>query len=254
MKWVAVGCAVFLSGLLWLVNDEFRLPAGYVPGELVTVGSQRLHPEAAQAFEAMLRDMEDAGVGRVDLFSAYRPYGRQAQLFANKVRQFEGQGYARDEAEAMASQVVQPAGASEHQTGLALDVSSTGGLSQAFGDTRAGRWLADNAHGYGFVIRYPASKCHTTHIVYEPWHLRYVGVPHAQLLFGRDLTLEEYGDFLAAHSPYTFHADLDEVYVITVLDAPLAELPGDVIDFSALHYGENTRFVLTQRKNIFTIE
>jgi zinc D-Ala-D-Ala carboxypeptidase len=86
-------------------------------------------------------------------------------------------------------------GHSEHQTGLAIDVSGLDGRCQAepcFAGTPAGRWLARHAPDFGFVVRYPEGKESVTGYMYEPWHLRYVGVPDAQAMSRDGRTLEEH--------------------------------------------------------------
>ena len=85
-------------------------------------------------------------------------------------------------------------GASEHQVGLALDIvcSTYYRLDEAFGDTEAGKWLAENSYQYGFILRYPKDKEEITGIEYEPWHFRYVGKEAAKEMTEQKLTLEEY--------------------------------------------------------------
>lgn len=85
-------------------------------------------------------------------------------------------------------------GSSEHQTGLTIDVSASSVgclLTERFGSTKEGRWLAKNAHKYGYIIRYPKGKTKLTGYSYEPWHIRYVGVSYASYLKKNKLTLEE---------------------------------------------------------------
>jgi D-alanyl-D-alanine carboxypeptidase len=65
-------------------------------------------------------------------------------------------------------------------------------LVEEFGETKEGKWLAENAHKYGFIIRYPKDKVDITGYKYEPWHLRYVGVDHAKEIHNRGISLEEY--------------------------------------------------------------
>ena len=91
--------------------------------------------------------------------------------------------------------MLSPITCSEHQTGLALDVSCPAvslNLSQAFSETAEGRWLARHAPLYGFIIRYPKDKTKITGYSYEPWHIRYVGKNLAKYLYKNNLTLEEY--------------------------------------------------------------
>ena len=80
-------------------------------------------------------------------------------------------------------------GASEHQTGLTMDVNY---LEQEFGNTPEGKWLAKNAHKFGFIIRYPKDKEKQTGIDWEPWHIRYVGRYHAEQMYKLNMCLEEY--------------------------------------------------------------
>jgi len=184
------------AGLLWLVNTEHPLHEDFEPRTLVTVGQQRMDSRVAEAYAlltaAMQEDASVEGNRTLYLYSAYRSYARQNDLYNERTRHYTSQGFSRNEARERAAQSVQPPGASEHQTGLALDVSSTGALNQAFGDTPAGVWLAANAYRFGFIIRYPQSKVHTTHIIYEPWHLRYVGLEAAVYIMESGLTLEEF--------------------------------------------------------------
>jgi len=97
-----------------------------------------------------------------------------------------------------AASVVAPAGASEHQLGLAADVTTPGFLAmkdpliEAFAKTPQGVWLAKMAHETGFVIRYPEDKLKSTGVCYEPWHLRYVGPVHARRMRRWRMCLEEY--------------------------------------------------------------
>ncbi len=83
---------------------------------------------------------------------------------------------------------------SEHTTGLALDILSENHetANDAYGETPEGRWLVENAHRYGFILRYPEGKEHITGVIYEPWHYRYVGVEAATEIWERGICLEEY--------------------------------------------------------------
>jgi D-alanyl-D-alanine carboxypeptidase len=89
-----------------------------------------------------------------------------------------------------------PPGASEHQCGLAVDVRTDEHASLNFIKSDAGRWLAKNAHKYGFIVRYPYWGENETGVTYEPWHLRYVGAPHAEIMAKSGLSYEEYVDYL----------------------------------------------------------
>jgi D-alanyl-D-alanine carboxypeptidase len=177
------------------VNKTHRLPEGYEPDDLVypdvafifsgLADKRKMRREAADALEklfdgAMKDGIELAGV------SGYRSESRQRSLFDNYVK--------HDGKEAAAQYSAKP-GFSEHQTGLAMDVSGKDGKCAAedcFAGTDEAKWLADHAYEYGFIIRYPEDKEEITGYKYEAWHLRYVGVDLAELMHAGGLTLEEY--------------------------------------------------------------
>ena len=83
-------------------------------------------------------------------------------------------------------------GHSEHQTGLAVDVSDIFGEYDDFANTKEFEWMMDNAYKYGFILRYPKYKTDITGFKYEPWHYRYIGIDMAKYLYNNNLTLEEY--------------------------------------------------------------
>lgn len=108
------------------------------------------------------------------VYSGYRDYSYQKNIYIDN------------------SYIAKP-GCSEHQTGLALDVSLEDvGLTEYLEDYEEYKYLKDNIHKYGFIIRYPKNKKSITHISYEPWHLRYVGVKCSTYIYNNNLTLEEY--------------------------------------------------------------
>ena len=140
--------------------------------------------------------MDAASSDGVDLMicSAYRSYDRQQTLFRNKINKLMGEGMTYLEAYKIGSMNVTVPGTSEHHLGLALDIltGSYTKMDDGFGDTEAGKWLAENAKDYGFILRYPKGKEEITGIVYEPWHFRYVGREYAKDIEERGVCLEEY--------------------------------------------------------------
>lgn len=174
-----------------LVNKTYQLPSGYVPQSLVTpnvtfAGEQeQLRSIAAGALENMFVDANQQGI-ELRATSGYRSYNYQLDLHQYYVNQY-GEEYA--------SQISAEAGHSEHQTGLAMDVTSpsvNNELTENFGNTAAGEWVEENADEYGFIIRYPEGKENITGYSYEPWHLRYVGTNIASQVMNNQITLEEY--------------------------------------------------------------
>lgn len=181
------------DSLLALINPSIQLStADYNPADLRNVAgtSHQLREEAADAVEKLLAEARQSGHS-LQLISAFRSYERQRALF----NQYESQ-YGTTYAERISARP----GTSEHQLGLAADVGYAGGNCQlriCFGETPAGEWLAQNAADYGLIIRYPSGQEDVTGYSYEPWHLRYIGVDHAQAMQQAEVaTFEEYHELL----------------------------------------------------------
>lgn len=176
-----------------LTNKELSLPPDYEPEDLVQpdvvwgpISNYRyLRVEAAEALEDLFNDASEEGFtlyGR----TGYRSYQAQEEIFINFVN---NHGY--QEARTFSAKP----GQSEHQTGLAMDITSESvdyRLSSDFGDTEEGQWVGENAHHHGFIIRYPREKEEVTGYIYEPWHLRYIGEDLATEIYESGLTMEEY--------------------------------------------------------------
>ena len=169
----------------WVVVNKRRplRPPTWTP-ELDVVEGYLVHPRVVRPLTRLLAAGRRAGLD-LRLMSAYRSYGRQAQLHADAVA-----------AQGPGQQTTAPAGASEHQTGLAVDFgqASTGAcnVTACFAGTREGRWLRGHAHRFGFVLRYPVGGLRMTGYAHESWHFRYVGRPLARhLRRERIATLEE---------------------------------------------------------------
>ena len=178
------------NGLPVLVNRDNFLPRGYIPELAVVPGTNyQVTPETLAAYTLMMDDAKAAGHTKLRLQSAYRSYDTQSSLFERKVNKLKPE-YG-DNARARAAQTVAPPGQSEHQLGQAVDIAN-GSLVQSFGDTPAGMWLANNAHLYGFILRYPKGKTDITGILYEPWHFRYVGADAAAVIYENGWTFEEF--------------------------------------------------------------
>lgn len=128
--------------------------------------------------------------------SPYRTSDRQESNFNVRIKSYMRQGLSYMEAYKVTSQVITVPGCSEHEVGLALDITCESylDLEQGFADTKEGQWLADHSCEYGFILRYPAEKEYITSIVYEPWHFRYVGREAATVMKEENLCLEEFWD------------------------------------------------------------
>ncbi len=164
------------------INKLNFLPDGWSPSDLVTVeGSFQLRSEAAEAYTTMVAAANADGI-EVILVSAYRTQSYQTGLYNNY--------YAKDPENAPTYSAYPRS--SEHELGLAVDVSYDYSLHSDLDDYPLGIWMIEHAYEYGWIMSYPEDKTDITGYIFEPWHWRYVGVELATYLWGNDLTLEEY--------------------------------------------------------------
>ena len=179
---------------LLLVNPWNTLPEDFSV-ELVTLAScglkvdKRIRTDLNEMFFAC----QEAGL-RPLICSAYRTQAVQTRLYNNKISRLRAAGYSRESAVEEAGRWVAVPGTSEHQTGLALDIVSTGYqvLNKKQADTPEQKWLMEHCWEYGFILRYPSDKSEITGIGYEPWHYRYVGKEAALVMRDSGQCLEEY--------------------------------------------------------------
>ena len=165
------------SGNLFLVNRQWRVSKYYVPSGMRTVevtGKQSMRSEAAAAFEMMAEDCDEATGKRMTAVSGFRSYSKQEAIYANKLK--------RVKTEAKADEYVARPGASEHQTGNAMDVGQDGEptVVDSFANTAVGKWLKENCWKYGFILRYGQDWQKITGYKWESWHVRYVGTEVAK--------------------------------------------------------------------------
>lgn len=197
--------ATGFAGSEWVVVNKLRplSPLDFEPQVREIRSSEsldnsrglELRDVAANALEAMASEMLFQGAGQMFVNSAYRSYDYQLELFVDKVEQY-------GEAEALVRSA--KAGHSEHQTGLAVDVSVPAqgcAIMQCFGDTEAGKWIAENSWKFGYIVRYERDTTSITGYTYEPWHLRYVGTEIARMYANNGIhTLEDFWGFPAAEN------------------------------------------------------
>jgi len=210
-------------GFLILVNYNHVLPEDYLPENLAF--SNQLTDASDPSGFSVSRDgieidrtvgekllvmackaWENDGVGGFLLVSAYRDFTYQSYLHQRKIQEYRAIGYSvADAGNAAAFWVARPR-ESEHHTGLAMDLPSRShpDLQTSYARNPNGLWLAENSWRYGFIVRYPEDKSGTTGIGFEPWHIRYVGHPHSDLIQLKGWCLEEYLEFLASEGGYTF--------------------------------------------------
>lgn len=178
---------------LLLVNADNPLPEDMVPNLKTVQGQFKLEAKAADALLEMMAAAKAEGISLL-VVSAHRPYATQERLFKNQVQKERNRGYSEAGAVIEAATKVARPGTSEHNTGLAADVMTPSyqTMNAAFAKTKEAKWMAANAHHYGFVLRYGEDKQDITKIIFEPWHFRYVGPEHAARMFTENLCLEEY--------------------------------------------------------------
>lgn len=181
------------SEYIVLANKENLLDENYIPSDLtkdlkcrkISYDPIQMREIAANALYELFDAAAEDGL-YLYAHSGYRSYRTQNTMYYNRLKKNKGvdDGY-----------VAYP-GSSDHQTGLGIDVIHKAGIgkkfTKAFGETKHGKWLAENCWDYGFIIRYQADKEEITQIEYEPWHLRYVGVQVAQYMRDNHLSLEEF--------------------------------------------------------------
>lgn len=173
---------------LILVNKDNLVPDGYNFDKKEIYNGiyidERIYPE----LQEMLNKMEEDGL-YPEVTSGYRSRETQTKLFEDKVSELIAEGNTQEQAEKEASRSIALPGTSEHEIGLAVDISEK---NVDWTTENFYKWLENNSYKYGFILRYPYGKTDITHIKYEPWHFRFVGKEDAQKIFERELTLEEY--------------------------------------------------------------
>lgn len=182
------------KGLLILVNKQNALDSSYKPEDLADIkyyapdrssAGRFMRAEAADAFHQLSEAAAEEG-HEIIVTTAYRSYNFQSILYNNYVK-----NYGQEEADTFSAKP----GTSEHQTGLAADVSSPSvnyQLTKDYINTPEGKWLSENAYKFGFIIRFLKGKEDITGYMYEPWHIRYVGKTAAKEIYDKGITLEEF--------------------------------------------------------------
>lgn len=172
----------YVNGVL-VANKTYSLPEDYNPGDLLS--------ECSSAFEEMKSDAAKEGLTLWNA-SGFRSYELQESLYSR---------YSERDGKEAADRYSARPGHSEHQTGLAIDLNT---ITSAFADTAEGKWVAENCHKYGFILRYPKDKEAETGYMYEAWHIRYVGTEVAESIYKSGLCLEEYFGITS------FYSDIEE--------------------------------------------
>lgn len=192
------------TDFLMLVNRQHKLGKNDAPTDLVTIESvlsadivkvkysgTKADRTATEALGQMLSAAIADGLSNFQISSAYRTYSEQQKLVDNSVAKYQKNNpdWSRDRCLSATYNTVAPAGTSEHQTGLAFDITVP---NVSFTGTAQQKWLHEHCAKYGFVVRFTADKQKLTGFVAESWHFRYVGVEAAQTMTQNNWCLEEY--------------------------------------------------------------
>ncbi|NMD71488.1 VanY-A/VanY-F/VanY-M family D-Ala-D-Ala carboxypeptidase [Bacillus sp. DNRA2] len=202
------------QGDLLLVNNNYPVHQESIKSDIVNLSANSdlaqsyallgsdiyLSADIAHKFKEMVESAKKEGLQYFAITSGFRDFDEQSVLYQNM-----GSAYAL------------PPGYSEHNLGLSLDVGST---QMKMAVAPEGKWIEENAWKFGFVLRYPKDKAKITGIQYEPWHIRYVGLPHSAIMKEKNFSLEEYMDFLTEQKSISTTIDGDK-YEITYY--PLSE-------------------------------
>lgn len=196
---------------LLLVNRENKLDKSYMPTDLVSIESvipsdvvkvkysgTKANRTAVEALGRMLEDAAAQGIGDWQISSAYRGYADQQKLVDNSVANYQknNPSWSKERCLSATYQTVAPAGTSEHQTGLAFDMTVPG---VSFTGTKQQKWLHEHCYEYGFVVRFTEDKQAITGFLAESWHIRYVGTQVAQVMTYNNWCLEEYIEKMGVH-------------------------------------------------------
>ena len=175
---------------LAIINTKYPLPDSYAPtlSNAISGSNIQLDSRVSERYAEMYAAAKLSGCVLTP-YSGYHSYALQETNYNRKVNFYVNQGISAEEASQKASAQVLPAGCSEHNAGLAMDIVSA---SSDFINTKEYKWLCENACNYGFILRYPEDKTAITGMNFEPWHWRYVGTQAAKEMKEKNQCLEEY--------------------------------------------------------------
>ncbi|MFB0917938.1 MAG: M15 family metallopeptidase [Clostridiaceae bacterium] len=208
---------------LLLINKDYMLESTFEPNLKSYDDNITLSPGVYENFKNMTEEISKKGLAKLNVISTYRTRGEQTEA------------YAEDQV------TTAPPGASEHEAGLAIDVYTPGFAGLAFIKSETGLWVNENSWKHGFIVRYQKYKDDITGIPFEPWHLRYVGAPHAEIMYDKDLVLEEYLSFLKGEQGKFISTGN---YLVTMQNGSKISVP-EKYDSATISYTENGYFIAT---------
>ena len=224
-----------ISPSLLLVNRAHPLPTDYRPASLTIAQGQTVALAAVtrSALDQLLAAI--GGTDKIQLVSGFRDYQEQQELYTTSLRE-NGPAYTK--------KYVALAGCSEHQTGLAVDVALAAAqreeMATEFPALGLSATFSRRAPEFGFILRYPLGKEDITGIAYEPWHYRYVGLPHSRIIAAYQWTLEEYLLHLGQASVFEFEQYRLSLIPTEALWPWLQQLPAgmEVLEISPTNQGQ----------------
>lgn len=178
-----------LDWKLIIASKEHPIPDDYEVQLATIEGDLKFDQRAIGELNQLRNAARKAGYTNLWVQSSYRSIETQETLFKNKVNEYKRMGKTEQKAEELANKIVNRAGESDHNLGLAVDFNY---VEESFKDLSVYKWLCNHAHEYGFILRYPKEKEEITNVSYEPWHWRYVGKEYAKEIKEKGYCLEEY--------------------------------------------------------------
>lgn len=178
------------QGKLLLVNQEFPVRQESIAMDVIHLTTENEFADGYGLLDNEIYLSEDITRKFSEMVASAKKDGIQNFVITSGFRDFDAQNGLY---ETIGSDFALPAGHSEHNLGLALDVGST---QTKMADAKEGAWIEKNAWKHGFILRYPEDKSDITGIQYEPWHIRYVGFPHSAIMQENNFVLEEYLAYL----------------------------------------------------------
>lgn len=181
----------------YLINRDNPLPSDFTVALDYVQGKFMLDERCASYARDMLAAAEADGI-KLNVVSAYRSVQKQQENLEAYTERLVNNGHNHEEAYILATKEIALPYTSEHNAGLALDILTTDwwethdDVTADFEETEEFRWLSENAHKFGFIMRYPKEYEHVTGYTYEPWHYRFVGREAATDIYVGQMTLEQY--------------------------------------------------------------
>ncbi|WP_010282130.1 VanY-A/VanY-F/VanY-M family D-Ala-D-Ala carboxypeptidase [Bacillus timonensis] len=235
------------EGNLLLVNSDNPVQKESIKSDVINLSTQNelidgfglidsgvdLSEEIARNFSRMVELAEKDGVSNFVITSGFRDFAEQSVLYQE-----------------MGSDYALPAGYSEHNLGLSLDIGST---QTKMAEAPEGKWIEENAWKYGFVLRYPKDKVEITGIQYEPWHIRYVGLPHSAIMKEKNFVLEEYLAYLkeVKHISATIDGEKYKISYYSLSENRTINIPNDqFVEIS----GNNMDGVIVTVQDMYSME